>query len=76
MEITIPADFEEASAEQRVAYVQALWDKIASDPANLAIPEHHKRLLEARLEEHKKNPQAGKPWNEVRDQLLSKLRSR
>lgn len=76
MKISIPPDFDKASNDQRIAYVQELWDRIASDPASIPIPAHHKRVLDERLEDYRRNPQSGRPWGEVRDQLLAKLRER
>ncbi len=76
MKISIPPDFDKASNDQRIAYVQELWDRIASDPARIPIPAHHKRVLDERLADYSANPQSGRPWGEVRDQLLVKLRER
>ena len=50
-------------------------DRIAKDPERIEIPDEHKRILDERLSAHAANPSAGKPWNEVRDELLAKLRS-
>ena len=76
MKISIPPDFDKAPNDQRIAYVQQLWDRIASDPASIPIPEYHKRILDERLDDYHNNPQSGRPWGEVRDQLLAKLRER
>ncbi|NNM01770.1 MAG: addiction module protein [Gammaproteobacteria bacterium] len=71
--ISVPREFAGASTEQRVAYVQELWDEIARYPENVPIPESHIRELEARLAEHKADPAAALPWSEVRQRLLNKL---
>ncbi len=41
----------------------------------LAIPESHTSVLRKRLEELRSNPQSGRPWHEVREQLLVKPKS-
>lgn len=74
--LSIPPGFDTASKEQRIAYVQELWDRIAQDPENVPVPEHHKQILNERLEEYKVNPEAGQSWSAFRDQLLDKLRRR
>ena len=73
--LEVPPEFNTAPKEQRIAFVQELWDRIAQDPENISIPEGHKRILSERLEAHRHNPKEGRPWSEVRDQILEKIRS-
>jgi putative addiction module component (TIGR02574 family) len=73
--LKIPREFDEVSGDQRIAFVQDLWDRIAQDPDRVLVPNEHKQLLDERLNAYRLNPQAGRPWGEVRDQLLAKLRS-
>ena len=73
--LTVPADFEKASDEQRIAFVQELWDRIAENPARVPVPETHRRILDQRLKDYRTNPESGQAWTEVRDILLSKLRN-
>lgn len=72
--LTIPPEFDAAPKSERIAYVEALWDRIAQDPDSLALPESHKRILDERLEAYRADPRAGRPWNEVCATLLDKLR--
>jgi putative addiction module component (TIGR02574 family) len=72
--LKVPPGFDDAPKEQRIAFVQELWDRIAQDPARVPVPVEHQRNLEERLSEYRANPKAGRPWSEVRDQLLTKLR--
>jgi putative addiction module component (TIGR02574 family) len=72
--LKVPPGFDEASKEQRIAFVQELWDRIAQDPEKVPVPIEHQRILEERLKEYRANPEAGRPWSEVRDHLLAKLR--
>jgi putative addiction module component (TIGR02574 family) len=72
--LAVPPEFDAVPKEERIAFVQELWDRIARDPEHVPVPNHHKRILEERLEAYRANPQAGQPWSEVRDQLLAKLR--
>jgi len=74
LKIDIPPDFDSAPKMQRIAFVQELWDRIARDPTSVPFPEHHRRLLDERLEDHHSNPTAGIPCSEVRERLLAKLR--
>ncbi|MBI2994239.1 MAG: addiction module protein [Gammaproteobacteria bacterium] len=72
--LPVPPEFEAASREQRIAFVQELWDRIAQDPEKVPVPDHHKRILDERLEAYRADPDRGRPWPEVREQLLAKLR--
>ena len=72
--IEIPPGFDDAPKEQRIAFVQELWDRIAQDPERVPMPPEHQQLLEERLNEYRANPKPGRSWSEVREQLLTKFR--
>jgi len=71
----IAPDFEAAPKAERIEFVQELWDQIASDPEAIAIPAHHKRVLDERLQELGRNRDSSRPWAEVREELLATLRN-
>lgn len=71
--LAVPPEFDAASKNQRIAFVQELWDRIAQDPENVPVPDSHKHILDERLNAYRANPQAGRSWSEVREQLLAKL---
>jgi putative addiction module component (TIGR02574 family) len=73
--LKIPPEFDALSSDEQIAFVQELWNRIARDPDRIAVPAEHKRILDERLKAYAANPRPGKPWNEVRDELLAKLRS-
>lgn len=72
--LTIPPEFESASRDERIAFVEALWDRIAQEPDNVPISDEHKRILDERLASYRAAPESGRPWSEVRDRLLTRLR--
>jgi putative addiction module component (TIGR02574 family) len=72
--LRIPLEFDTVPKEQRIAFVQELWDRIAQDPKNVPVPDEHKRILDERLNAYRANPQAGRSWSEMRDRLLAQLR--
>ena len=76
--IAVPLEFDRLPVEDRVAYVQALWDRIAADPSALPVPVEHQRVLTERLSA---DPASGdspddRSWAEVRDQLIAELARR
>jgi len=75
MKLSVPTEFDTAPKDERIAFVQELWNRIVQDPEQLPISNEHKQILDERLDAYRANPRAGRPWSEVRDQLLTKLRS-
>lgn len=56
--LKIPPEFDAAPKVERIAYVKALWNRIAEDPDTVAIPESHKQILDERLAAYRANPRA------------------
>ena len=70
-----PPGFERLSVQEKIEYIQALWDDIATT-GNLEIPESHREVIRQRLAEHRANPDDGRPWSEVRRDMERKLAER
>jgi putative addiction module component (TIGR02574 family) len=73
--LKIPPEFEDATTAERIAFVTRLWDRIVSSDDEIPVPDHHRAILDERLRAYRMNPERGKPWGEVRDELLARLRS-
>lgn len=71
-----PPGFDELSTDEKLEYVQSLWDRIAAHPEEIPVPDWHREVLEERMKAYRANPTEGKPWEEVRADLLDKLQSR
>ncbi len=69
-----PPGFDDLPVGDQINYVQSLWDRIAAQPENVPVPDWHLQVLEARLAEGIKDGE-GRKWQEVRDELRSKLKS-
>jgi putative addiction module component (TIGR02574 family) len=69
-----PLGFDDLSVDEKLAYVQSLWDRIATD--TLPVPDWHQRILEERLAAHRADPGATRPGEEVRQEILEKLNRR
>ncbi len=69
-----PPGFEDLSVDEQVEYVQSLWERISARPGDVAVPEWHRAEIRERLAQLDANPQVGRLWSEVRDELLRKLR--
>ena len=69
-----PPGFDEGPIEEQIDYVQALWDRIATNPERVPVPEWHHQMLAERVEEYQRNPGAGETWDVVKKRLGENLR--
>jgi putative addiction module component (TIGR02574 family) len=56
--------------------VEEIWDSIAADADATALPltAEERALIDERLAELEANPATGRPWSEVRADIVGKLR--
>jgi putative addiction module component (TIGR02574 family) len=64
-----PAGFDELPVEEKLDYVQSLWDRIAAHPEDLPVPEWHQRVIEERLAAHRADPAAGTALGQGREEV-------
>ena len=69
-----PVGFDELPVEEKIEYVQSLWDRIAADADQVPLHEWQRQMLEERLAAHRAASGEAKPWNEVLDHLEGRLR--
>jgi len=65
------SDIIEMPIQERIQLVEDIWDSIAAIPEEIKIPDWHKAELDKRLESYHNNPDAGSPWPEVKQRILS-----
>lgn len=63
------SDFLELSVSERIQLVKDIWDSIAAVPEAVPLTEAQKEELERRLDAYHKNPDAGSPWEVVRERI-------
>jgi putative addiction module component (TIGR02574 family) len=61
----------ELSIAQRLLIVEQIWDSIAESNESLPLSDNRKHELDKRLNSYYENPEAGTPWQEVKERLLS-----
>ena len=71
-----PPGFDELKIDEQIEYVQALWDRIAAKEDLVAVPNWHREILDERLADLQANPDAGRPWEEVKADLLKNTRGK
>ena len=60
------------SIEDKIEYVQALWDRIAANESQVPVPDWHRAVLHERFADYQANPDQGRPWEEVEADLLKR----
>jgi putative addiction module component (TIGR02574 family) len=71
-----PPGFDELSVEEKIEYVHSLWDRVLATPDQVPVPEWHLRVLDERLESYQAEPDKGERWEQVREGVRRKLRSK
>lgn len=62
-------DFDTMSTAERILYVQALWDRIADDSAEVPLSAAQRAELDRRLAAYDADPSRAVPWEQVRSKL-------
>lgn len=62
-------DIKKLSVAERILIVEDIWDSIISSEDDFPISDAQKKELDSRLDEYYKNPNEGKSWKEVRDNI-------
>jgi putative addiction module component (TIGR02574 family) len=66
-----PPGFETLSVDEQIEYVESLWDRIV-EQSPVPLPEWQRELLDERLAAYRVDPEAGRPWAEVKAELERK----
>lgn len=57
------------SVKERLRLLGEIWDSLASEPGGLPLTAAQRRELDRRSAEHRRDPEAAKPWPVVRAKL-------
>lgn len=71
-----PPGFDELNIDEQIEYVQALWDRIAAKEDVVPVPDWHREILDERLADLDANPDAGRPWEDVKADILKTTRAK
>ena len=55
---------------ERLELVAEIWDSIFEEAGSLSISADTFAELDRRLEEHRRNPETSRPWDEVRREVF------
>jgi putative addiction module component (TIGR02574 family) len=69
-----PPGFNKLPKADQIRYLQALWDRIAENPADVPVPESHLQVAEQRLADYRRDPTQAQPAHSVLDRLSKRKR--
>ena len=70
-----PPGFDDLSVDEKIDYLESLWDRVAASPETIPVPDWHRETIGERLKDLEANPDAGDSWEAVQKRLREKLDS-
>lgn len=58
------------SISERILLVEDIWDSIAKENKSFDLTEEQKQELDRRLEFSRNNPNAGRSWDEIKEEFM------
>jgi putative addiction module component (TIGR02574 family) len=68
------ADLLKLPATERLEIIDALWDSLESESANLPVSDELRAEIERREAEHEQDPSTAMDWEDFRKELQSRAR--
>lgn len=68
-----PPGFDDLSVDEKIDYLQSLWDRVAASPETIPVPDWHREVLDQRVTDLEADPGAGEDWDIVRERLRKKF---
>ena len=69
MYAVLKAEISRLSPTEKLQLVEELWDTLAANPDQLAIPAWHAKLLAEDQALYRANPTDGSSWSEVKSRI-------
>jgi putative addiction module component (TIGR02574 family) len=64
-----PEQIRELTPAERIELIERVWESFVEAPETLPVTQEQRAELRRRLAEHERDPDAAKPWSEVRAEL-------
>jgi putative addiction module component (TIGR02574 family) len=71
-----PPGFDDLSADEKIDYVELLWNRIVATPEMLAVPWWHRDVISERLLDLESDPSAGDTWDVLQKRLRQRLQTK
>jgi putative addiction module component (TIGR02574 family) len=69
-----PPGFDELTPDEKLDYLQALWERMSARPEDVPVPDWQRKLVRERLAAHERGEGETVPWNTVRREAEDLLR--
>ena len=69
----IAKEIRNLSTPEKIILVQDLWDDIIQSTSNIQLTDAQKASLDEEYEEYLKDPQEGRSWKKIKDEVLKSL---
>ena len=69
-----PPGFDALSPEEKLDYIQALWERFTAQPESVPVPEWHREVVAERLATYGRGEGSSRSWDAVQQELRAKLR--
>ena len=63
------SDIRALSPDERIRLIELLWDSFVDDPSTLPLSPEQRAEIRRRVAAHEADPDAARPWPEVRSEL-------
>jgi hypothetical protein len=70
-----PSGFDELSLDEKLEYIQALWDHFSEHPEEVPVPDWHRQIVAERLAAQRHGEMTSRRWSAIREELLTRLRT-
>jgi putative addiction module component (TIGR02574 family) len=70
---TTDFDFSKLSIAERIQLAEDLWDSVVAESTDIPLTDAQRAELDRRLEDLRRNPDDGAPWDEVRERISDRL---
>ncbi len=67
--LRVPPEFDDLPIGDQIDYVQELWDRISRHEERIPVPDWHRDVIAEELEGYRADPEAGRPWEEIEEEL-------
>jgi putative addiction module component (TIGR02574 family) len=64
----------ELSVPERMELLDDVWASLIEQPDRVPVPEWHRQILDERIAAHERDPDAARPWDDVKSEIMSNLR--
>lgn len=68
-----PPGFDDLSVDEKIDYLQSLWDRIAAASETVPVPDWHREIIDERLKDLEAEPSSGDSWEVVQERLRKKF---